>query len=153
MSKVKPIPEGYSAITPHLIVKGAANAIDFYKKAFGAEERFRMPGPDGAIMHAELAIGGAIVMLAEECEQWGSFGPRGTTAVVIHLYVSDCDATFKRAVSAGAKELMPPTDMFWGDRFAKVQDPFGHQWSIATHIADPTPEEMKKAMEQMCKCG
>lgn len=149
MSKVNPIPEGFHTVTPHVIVKGVANAIDFYTKAFGAEERFRIPAPDGSIMHAEIQIGSSRVMMAEENAQWGSFGPKETTPVVLHMYVPDCDAAMKRAATAGATVVMPAADMFWGDRFGKVKDPFGHEWSIATHTSDPTPEQMKKAMAQM----
>lgn len=150
MSKVNPIPDGFHTLTPHVIVKGVAKAIDFYKKAFGAEERFRMPGPDGSIMHAEVQIGSSILMLAEENAQWGSFGPKETTPVVLHMYVPDCDVAMKRAAGAGATVVMPAADMFWGDRYGKVKDPFGHEWSIATHTSDPTPEQMKKAMAEMC---
>lgn len=150
MPNVNPIPEGYHSITPHIIVKGVASAIDFYKKAFGAEERFRMPGPDGNIMHAEIQIGSSIIMMAEENAQWGCFAPKGGSPVTIHLYVPDCDATMKRAAGAGATVDMPAQDMFWGDRYGKLTDPFGHVWSVATHTSDPTPEEMQKAMAQMC---
>jgi uncharacterized glyoxalase superfamily protein PhnB len=150
MPKVSPIPDGFHTVTPHLIVKGAAKAIEFYKKAFGAEEVFRMPAPDGSIMHAELKIGSSRIMMAEECADWGAFGPKESTPVVLHLYVPDCDAAMKRAASAGATVTMPAQNMFWGDRYGKLKDPFGHQWSIATHISDPTPEEMQKAMAQMC---
>lgn len=150
MPKVSPIPEGFHTVTPHLIIKNAEKAIDFYKKAFGAEERFRMPGPDGKLMHAEIQIGSSILMIAEENAQWGCFGPKESSPITIHLYVHDCDATIKRAQAAGATLTMPPDNMFWGDRYGKVKDPFGHHWSVATHIADPTPQEMQKAMAQMC---
>lgn len=142
---VSPIPPGFHTITPHLVMKGAGAAIDFYKKAFGAEEVFRMPGPDGqSVMHAEIKIGDSIVMLADEWPGMETQAPcslKGTT-VVLGLYVRDADAAFNQAVAAGGKPLMPPTDMFWGDRYAKVQDPFGHSWSIATHKEDVPPEEM-----------
>jgi uncharacterized glyoxalase superfamily protein PhnB len=153
MAKVQPIPNGFSAITPHLNVKGAAKAIDFYKKAFGAEEISRMPMPNNAnfLMHAEIRIGGAPVMLADASEQWGNKDPQtlGGTPVTLHIYVNDCDATFKKAVATGCKSKMEPADMFWGDRYASVTDPFGHNWSIATHIADPTPAEMQAAAKKM----
>lgn len=150
MSKVNPIPEGFHSITPHIIVKGVANAIEFYKKAFGAKERCRMSAPDGSIMHAEIQVGSSIIMMAEENEQWGCLAPKGGSPVVLHLYAPDCDAAMKQAAAAGATIVMPAADMFWGDRYGKITDPFGHSWSIATHISDPTPEQMKQAMAQMC---
>ena len=146
-----PIPAGYRAITPHLVIKGAAEAIDFYKRAFGAEEISRMPfpGKDGTprIGHAELQIGDSKLFLADEFPDQGCLGPSGgTSPVTIHLYVTDADATFDRAVEAGATVAMPLADMFWGDRYGKLVDPFGHHWSIATHLEDPTPEEMQERM-------
>jgi PhnB protein len=155
---VNAVPNGYSTVTPHLKIKGASQAIDFYKKAFGAEERGRMAMPDGKIAHAELKIGNAIVMLCDEAPQWGVFGPGEKGAGVgLHLYVEDCDALTARAVAAGAKVTMPLNDTFWGDRFGKVVDPFGHEWSIATHKEDVTPEECarrgKEAMSKMDGCG
>jgi uncharacterized glyoxalase superfamily protein PhnB len=155
---VNPIPENAHTITPYLRVRGAAAAIEFYKKAFGAEEFFRMPGPAGGntIMHAELRIGDSNLMLSDESEQWNVLGPqsRGGTTVGIHLYVTDCDAAYARAVAAGATGNMPPADMFWGDRFAKVTDPFGHEWSIATHVEDVTPEECaRRAAKAFCGGG
>ena len=148
----KAIPEGYHTITPHLIVKGAAEAIEFYKNAFGAEEVMRMPGPDGMIMHSELRIGDSHFMLNDEFPNFGKMGPKsiGGTAVTIHLYVSDVDALYARAVKAGAKATMPIADMFWGDRYGQIEDPFGHQWSLATHKEDLTPEE---CMERMKAAG
>jgi uncharacterized glyoxalase superfamily protein PhnB len=145
--KAKPIPDGYRTITPHLIVKDGAKAIDFYKKAFGAEERGRMAGPDGRLMHAELKIGDSIVMLADEYPEMGGKSPAtlSGTPVTLHLYVTDADAAFKKAVAAGAKATMPIADMFWGDRYGRVTDPFGHEWSIATHMKDMTADEMAKA--------
>ena len=139
----KPIPDGYHTITPHLIVKGAAEAIEFYKKAFGAEEVMRMPGPGGMVMHAELRIGDSHFMLNDEFPSFGKMGPKsiGGTPVTIHLYVTDVDALYGRAVKAGAKATMPIADMFWGDRYGQVEDPYGHQWSLATHKEDLTPEE------------
>lgn len=153
MAKVDPIPKGSAAVIPHLNIKGAAKAIDFYKKAFGAEEVSRMPMPNNAdvLMHASIKIEGAPVMLADSNEQWGNKDPKslGGSPVTIHIYVKDCDATYKKAVAAGAKSKMEPADMFWGDRYASVTDPFGHDWSIATHIADPTPAEMQAAVRKM----
>jgi PhnB protein len=145
--KVKAIPDGYRTLTPYLVVKGADKAIEFYKKAFGAEEICRMPGPDGkSVMHAELRIGDSMLMLSDEFPQGGSVSPatlKGTTSA-IHVYVNDVDSIFNRAVSAGAKAAMPLQDMFWGDRFGKLTDPFGHSWSLATHKEDVSPEEMQK---------
>ncbi len=140
---VKPIPEGFHTVTPHLTVKDAAAAIEFYKKAFGAEEIARMPGPDGKIMYAELRIGNSPLMLNDEFPEMGSHGPKAGegSAVTVHLYVNDCDAFFDRAVKAGAQAKLPPQDMFWGDRYAKVKDPSGHQWGLATHIEDIAPQE------------
>ena len=148
---VKPIPEGMRTVTPHLICAGAGEAIEFYKKAFGAVELSRMPGSDGKVMHASIRIGDSVIMLNDEMPQWGSFGPKSLkgTPVTIHLYVEDADTFFAQAVKAGATATMPLEDMFWGDRYGKVEDPFGHQWSIGTHRRDVSPEEMQKAMEQM----
>jgi len=148
---MKPIPEGMHTVTPHLICAGAADAIEFYKKAFGAVELTRMPGPDGKIMHASIRIGDSVVMLNEEMPEWGSFGPKHLkgSPVTIHLYVENVDAVFEQAVRTGAKITMPIDDMFWGDRYGKLEDPFGHQWSVGTHMRDPSLEEMQKAMEQM----
>jgi PhnB protein len=150
-SSVKPIPEGMHTVTPHLICAGASNAIEFYKKAFGAAELSRMPGPDGKIMHASIRIGDSVIMLNEEMPDWGSLGPKSLkgSPVTIHLYVENADAAFDRAVNAGAKVTMPLDDMFWGDRYGKVEDPFGHHWSIGTHVRDVSPDEMQKGMEQM----
>jgi uncharacterized glyoxalase superfamily protein PhnB len=156
-NKVKPIPEGFHTITPHLVIRGAGAAIDFYKKAFGAVELARAPGPGGGIMHAELKIGNSFLFLADEFPQFGSFSPQHYkgSPVVINLYVEDTDKVFNQAVAAGAQVRMPPQNMFWGDRYAKLADPFGHEWSLATHIEDVPPDEMKKrmdkAMAEMCK--
>jgi uncharacterized glyoxalase superfamily protein PhnB len=143
----KPIPDGYRTATPYLTVKGAAQAIDFYTRAFGAQEVERMTGPDGqSVMHAEVKIGDSIVMLSDEFPQMGCRSPQtlgGTTASVF-LYVPDVDTAFQRAVDAGATAIMPPADMFWGDRFGKLVDPFGHQWAMATHKEDLSPEEIRK---------
>lgn len=152
MANVNPIPEGFHSITPHIICSDAGKAIDFYVKAFGATEVCRMPGPDGkSVMHAEIQIGDSRVMLAQENPEWQCKGPTtlGGTPVTIHMYVKNADAAFKKAVDAGAQPAMPPADMFWGDRYGKVIDPFGHHWSIATHIENPTPEQMQKRMEEM----
>ncbi len=148
---VKPIPDPFTPVTPYIVVDGVDAAIAFYKKAFGAEERFRLPAPDGSrIMHAEITIAGAVIMLTDVCPDSGAKSPKalGGWAGAIHLYVPDADATFAQALAAGATEAMPLTDMFWGDRFGKVLDPFGHQWSIATHRTDPTPEEIQEGMKK-----
>src|SRR4051794_13051328 len=146
-----PIPEGHHAITPHLIIKGASEAIEFYKRAFGAEELSRMPfpGKDGTMKlgHAELRIGDSRLFLADEFPDYGSVGPSGgCSPVTIPLYVTDADAAFARAVEAGATVSMPLADMFWGDRYGKLVDPFGHHWSIAEHLEDLTPEQMRERM-------
>lgn len=143
---VKAIPEGYHSVTPYLIIKRAADAIEFYKKALGATELMRMPQPDGRIGHAELKIGDSHVMLADEFPEKNIRGPKslGGSPVTIHLYVEDVDAVAKRAVAAGAKELMPVTDQFYGDRAGKFEDPFGHLWYISTHKEDLSPEEIAK---------
>jgi uncharacterized glyoxalase superfamily protein PhnB len=137
MSKVKAIPEGYHSLTPFLSLKGADQAIEFYKKAFGAEERGRFAGPDGKIMHAEIKIGDSIVMLGEAMMDAPSSGN-------VHLYVENADAAFERAVKAGATVKMPLADQFWGDRYGVVTDPFGQKWSIASHKEDVPMEEMRK---------
>jgi uncharacterized glyoxalase superfamily protein PhnB len=151
-SNVQPIPEGMHSITPHLVCNGAADAIAFYKKAFGAEELGRLPMPNGKLAHAMLRIGDSHVMLADEFPEWGSVGPTALkgTPVTVHLYVTDADAQFERAVAAGATVKMPLADMFWGDRYGVVEDPFGHRWSIATHVRDVAPEEMAAAMQRDC---
>lgn len=132
--KVPPIPPQYGSVTPSLVIRGAADAIEFYGKAFGARELSRMAGPGGVVMHAEIKIGDSILMLSDEFPAWGSKGPQtlGGSPVTVMLYVKDCDRTFQKAVDAGATSQMEPQDMFWGDRFAKLQDPFGHQWGILT---------------------
>jgi PhnB protein len=134
---VKPIPDGYHSVTPELNVKGAAKLIDFMKQAFGAEEVMRMPGPDGALMHAEVKIGDSIVMTSDAVREAPMPGS-------VFLYVNDVDGVYKRAIQAGATSLMEPTDMFWGDRFASVKDAFGNKWGMATHQEDVPPEEMPK---------
>jgi len=153
----KAVPEGYHTATPYLSVKNAGEAIDFYKSAFGAEEIVRMSGPDGkSVMHAEIKIGNSMLMIADEFPQAEVKSPKtlGGTSVNIFLYVQDADATFQKAVNAGAKVTMPPTDMFWGDRYGKVVDPYGHSWGIATHKLDMTPEEIEKGQKEfMAKMG
>ena len=146
----KPIPDGFHALTPHLVVQDAARAIEFYKKAFGAVEVTRMPGPGGKILHAQLTIGDSPLMLCDEFPEMETFSPLSTkgSPVSIHLYVKDADAVFKKAVEAGAKAKMPPSDMFWGDRYGKLLDPFGHHWSIGTHKEDLTPQQIAKRQEQ-----
>ena len=152
---VKPIPEGYRTITPYLAVEDAAEAIDYYKKAFGAKERARMEAPGDKIGHAELEIGDSVVMLADEFPDMGARGPRavGGSPVMLHVYVEDVDSVFQQAVSAGAKELRTPEDRFYGDRAAEFEDPFGHRWSIATHVEDVPPEEMSKRAEAAMSGG
>jgi PhnB protein len=151
----KPIPEGYHTVTPYLAVDDAAEAIEYYRKAFGAEERVRMETPDGNIGHAELAIGDSRVMLSDPFPQATTRSPKelGGTSVSVFMYVEDVDAVVKRAIDAGAKITMEVADQFWGDRFGSVIDPFGHSWSIATHVEDVPPEEMaeraKAAMAAM----
>ncbi|HYE84824.1 MAG TPA: VOC family protein [Vicinamibacterales bacterium] len=145
---VKAIPDGYYSLTPYLYVRGAAEAIEFYKKAFGATETVRMPGPGGKIMHAEVKIGNSMLMLSDENPERGAISPatlKGSGGSIM-LYTDDVDKVFKQAVAAGAKSVMEPVDMFWGDRMGNVIDPFGHSWAIATHKEDVTPEEMGKRM-------
>lgn len=139
-------------VTPHLVCDGAADAIEFYKKAFGATEMMRLPTPEGRLMHAGIRIGDSIVMLVDEFPGWGSLGPksRGGTSVTIHLQVEDADAMFQQATDAGATVVMPVDDMFWGDRYGVLEDPFGHRWSIATHVRNVSPEEMQAATTKMC---
>jgi len=151
MPKAKAIPDGMHSVTPHLVCAGAADAIEFYKKAFNAVEEGCLPGPQGRIMHAMVRIEGSAVMLVDEMPEWGAFGPKSLkgSPVTIHLYVENVDAFVKRAVDAGTKVTMPLDDMFWGDRYCKLEDPFGHHWSVATHIRDVTPEEMMQAMQKM----
>jgi PhnB protein len=148
---VKAVPEGYHTVTPYLIVNGAARALDFYRKAFGAKEQVRMPGPDGKVMHAEIQIGDSKVMLADEFPQMGAKSPQsiGGTPVGICLYVAKVDAVYEQAVAAGAKVERPLQDQFYGDRSGTVIDPFGHKWTIASHIEDVSPEEMQKRMAAM----
>jgi PhnB protein len=146
MSKAKPIPEGYHTATPYLIIKGAAKAIEFYKKAFGATEILRMTQPDGRVGHAEIKIGDSPIMLADEFPEIGARSPQsfGGSPVSIFLYVQDVDALANQAIHAGAKVVRPVKDQFYGDRSGSLQDPFGHQWHIATHVEDVPPKEVKK---------
>jgi PhnB protein len=146
MAAVKPIPEGYPQVTPYLVVDGAGAAIEFYGKVLGARERMRLPGPDGTIGHAELQLGDSLIMVADEAPQFGLRGPRaiGGTPVTISVYVEDVDGVFERAVQAGATALRPVEDQFYGDRSGQFEDPFGHRWSIATHVADVSPDEMSQ---------
>ena len=141
----QPVPEGYHTITPYLAVEDASTAIDFYKKAFGAKERVQMAGPGGSVMHAELEVGDSLIMLSDPFPQASTKPPKelGGTSVSIFAYVEDIDSVYKQAIDSGATSLMEPDDMFWGDRFGSVQDPFGHSWTIATHVEDVSPEEME----------
>jgi uncharacterized glyoxalase superfamily protein PhnB len=141
-----PVPAGYHTVTPHLVCRGAADAMAFYARAFGAKERMRMSGPDGSVAHAEMKIGDSIIMLGDEMPQMGASAPPtiGGSPVNIFLYVKNVDKLFEQAVAAGATADMPPADMFWGDRYCKVTDPFGHHWSMATHIEDLSQKEMAK---------
>lgn len=151
-TKVKPIPKGMRTVTPHLICKEAANAIEFYKKDFSVVEMFRMLTPDGErLLHAEIRVGDSVVMLVDESPEWGALGPTSLkgTPVAFYLYVKNVDAFVARAVKAGAKVVMPVADMFWGDRYGKLEDPFGHMWEVATHIRDVKPKEMERAAKEM----
>ena len=142
------VPEGTHTLTPHLVVNDATKAIKFYEKALGASELYRMPGPGGKVGHAELQLGDSRFYIADEWPGGALAAPKAAS-VGLHVYVADCDALFQRALAAGAKVVMPLTDMFWGDRFGQVRDPFGHVWSIATHKEDLSPEEMGRRMAQM----
>ena len=155
-TQVKPIPQGYRSVTPYLTLNDAARALDFYKRAFGAQEVMRMAGPDGKIGHAEIRIGDSVVMIADEMPTSGTRSPQslGGNTGGVFLYVDQADKTFNQAVSAGAQVEMPLADMFWGDRYGRVKDPFGQSWSIATHIEDVAPAEMEKRVkEQVAKMG
>jgi PhnB protein len=151
----KAIPEGYHSVTPYLVCKGAAQAIDFYKRAFGATELFRMDAPDGRIGHAEIKVGDSPIMLADEYPESGHRSPQslGGTGVSLMVYVDRVDDTFKQAIGAGAKELQPLKDQFYGDRSGTLQDPFGHVWTIATHVEDVAPEEMHRRIEKYKQQG
>jgi PhnB protein len=150
---VRAVPDGYHTVTPYLVIKGAAAAIDYYKKAFGAAERMRMEGPGGTIGHAELIIGDSTVMLADEVSEMGYRSPKtlGGSAVSILLYLENVDDVFKRALAAGGRELRPLENQFYGDRMGTLEDPFGHVWSIATHVEDVSPEEMQRRAAEMTK--
>jgi PhnB protein len=152
MSTIQPIPPGMTAVTPHLVCRGAAEAIDFYVKAFGAVEQGRLPGPDGRLMHAQITIGNAPLMLVDEFPECGVTGPLAFkgSPVTIHLYVEDVDSTVAQAVAAGARITMPVQDMFWGDRYGCLEDPFGHKWSVATHVRDVTRDEIAAAAQTAC---
>ena len=155
-AQVEPVPHDMHTVTPHLVCDGAADAIEFYKKAFNAVETARMQTPDGKIMHASVRIGDSAVMLVDEFPDYGSVGPKklNGSPVTLHVYVPDADRAFAQAVAAGATVRMPLENQFWGDRYGQVVDPFGHIWSIATHVKDVTPEEMKQAMQSMNpECG
>jgi PhnB protein len=144
---VRAVPKNFRTVTPHLTIEGASDAIKFYKKAFGAKEIGRMKGPDGRVMHAMIMIGNSVIMLNDAFPEWGGKGPKalGGTPTAIHLYVEDADKVFKKAVKAGATAAMPMADMFWGDRYGMVSDPFGHRWAIATHKKNLTRAQMAKA--------
>ena len=147
---VNPIPQGYHTVTPSLMVRGAEQALDFYRKAFNAEETLRMPGPDGKIMHAEFRIGDSVMMLGEEMPDMGGKSPQslGGSPVSFFIYLENVDEAWQRALKAGAKQVMPLADMFWGDRAGCVDDPFGHHWWLAQHVADLTPDEIKRGQEE-----
>ena len=148
---VKAVPDGYHTLTPYLVCKNASEAIEFYKKALGATEMFRMPGPEGRVMHAELKVGTSIFMLSDENPERGALSPKtvGGSPVSVFIYTDDVDGLFKRATGAGANGVAPPSDMFWGDRMGQIIDPFGHIWAMATHKEDVSPEEMQKRMQAM----
>lgn len=149
---VRPIPEGMHSVTPHLVCAGAAEAIDFYVEAFGAVDLGRLAGPDGKLMHAMIRIGDSALMLVDEFPEWGALGPKALkgSPVTIHLYVEDVDRFVERAVAAGATIKMPVADAFWGDRYGQLEDPFGHRWSVATHVRDLTDEEIRAAAAKGC---
>ena len=152
MNTPQPIPPDMHSITPHLVCRGAADAIAFYAKAFGAVELARLPVPDGRLMHALIKIGDSPLMLVDEFPEQGCQGPQALkgSPVTLHLYVTDVDATVARAVEAGARITMPIADMFWGDRYGRLEDPFGHQWSVATHMRDVSPEEIAASSGKAC---
>ena len=151
MADVKPIPDGYPRVTPYLAVDGAEAAIAFYTDVLGAQERMRMPGPEGTIGHAELMLGDSLIMLADEFPDMGVRGPKaiGGTPVTISVYVEDADVTFDAAVAAGATSVRPVEDQFYGDRSGQFEDPFGHRWNVATHVEDVAPDEMERRMAKM----
>ena len=151
----KPIPEGYHTLTPYLIVNGGADALDFYARAFGAVELYRLQDPSGKVGHAEMRIGDSQFMLADECPEMGAVSPRSPNgqAFSLLLYVPDVDDAFRRAIAAGATDVYPVKDQFYGDRSGALLDPFGHKWSLATHVADVPPEEIGRRYEEMIKQG
>lgn len=153
MSKVSYIPQGYNSVTPYLVIKGAARAIEYYKKVFGATETVRMDSPDGKVGHAELKIGNSHIMLADENPSMGqgysSAASIGASPVSLYLYIPDVDLVIDRAVAEGAKLLRPVADQFYGDRSGFIQDPFGHLWGVATHVEDVAPEELRERMKKM----
>lgn len=157
MASIKPIPDGFHSLTPHLICAGAAEAIEFYKKAFGAVEVARLPGQNGKLMHASVRIGDSMLMLVDENPEWGMLGPKllKGSPVTVHLYVEDVDATVEQAVATGAKVTMPVSDAFWGDRYGQLEDPFGHRWSVATPTRNVSIDEAREAMAMMStsECG
>lgn len=149
-----PIPAGHAGILPHLVCAGAADAIGFYQRAFGAVEMMRLPAPDGRLMHAAVQIDGTVVMLVDEMPEYGALGPKQLkgSPVTLHRFVPDVDAAMARAVAAGATVAMPAADQFWGDRYGIVEDPFGHRWSLATHVRDLTPEQILQAAAAAAPC-
>jgi PhnB protein len=155
MADVKPIPDGYPRVTPYLCCDGAAAAMEFYMKVFGARERMHMPSPGGKIGHAELEFGDSLLMLSDEHPEMGVLGPKtiGGTPVLINLYVEDADTVFDAAVAAGATVLREMEDQFYGDRSGQFEDPFGHRWSVATHVEDVPPEEMERRMKELMGGG
>ena len=155
MAKVNPIPAGYPQVIPYLVVDGAAAAIEFYGTVLGTRERMRMGGPDGKVAHAELELGDSVIMLADESPDTGPKGPRslGGSPVTISLYLDDVDGVHEKAIAAGATELRPPTDQFYGDRTAQFEDPWGHRWNVGTHVEDVSPEEMAKRAAQAASQG
>ena len=146
----RPVPSGMHTITPHLVCEGAAAAMAYYQQAFDAVETWRLPGPDGKIMHASMRIGDSTIMLVDDFPEHGSLGPKALkgSPVTLHLYVADVDAAYAQAIEAGGEAKMPPQDMFWGDRYGILIDPFGHSWALATHKQDLTTEEITRAMAQ-----
>ena len=153
--QVKPVPEGYHSVTPYLVVQDAARALDFYQRVFGAKEIVRMNNPQGRVGHAEIRIGDSILMLAEETPNSGVRSPQSVngSTVSIFVYLEDVDSVFNKALSAGAQEVQRPADMFWGDRYGRLTDPFGHSWSLATHIEDVTPEEIGRRAQEAAKAA
>ena len=152
MNPIQPIPAGMHSLTPHLVCRDANAAMDFYIRAFGAVDSGRLSGPDGKLMHGMMFIGDSALMLVDENPQFGMASPQSLngTPVIVHLYVADVDAVMARAVAAGAEQVMPATDMFWGDRYGQLRDPFGHVWSVATHVRDASPEEIAEAARHGC---